>query len=262
MEFEYILYITDGHVAKIVFNRPEAFNALSKKMITEIGQALDEAEKNDEIRVVIITGSGKAFCTGTDLKFARKELSTPWASQEFFRFINKSLVTRIEELNKPVIAAVNGLALAGGFEIMLASDLAVASEEALIGDQHINVGLVAGAGGTQRLMRLIGGRKAKELLFTGKRVTGKEAERIGLVNYAVPADQLEATVKELAREISEKSPIALRITKALTNKALQVDSSLATELEIMSSALNTSSEDYREGMQAFNEKRKPVFKGR
>lgn len=262
MKFKNILYSVDERIGKIVFNRPEALNALNKEMILEIGQALEEAERDDQVRVVIITGNGKAFCTGTDLKFAQGELSTPLASQDFFRFINKTLVDRIENLAKPVIAAVNGFALAGGFEIVLACDLVIASKDATIGDQHINVGLVAGAGGTQRTARLIGIRKAKELIFTGKKITGKEAEQIGLINHAVPDNELEHAVTNLARELCEKSPVALRITKSLLNRSLQIDSFLARELETMASALNSSSEDYREGLQAFNEHRKPVFKGR
>jgi enoyl-CoA hydratase/carnithine racemase len=145
---------------------------------------------------------------------------------------------------------------------MLACDLVIAADDAVIADQHLNYGVVGPGGSTQRTTWLLGPRKAKEIILTGKRLSGKEAEQIGLVNLSVPRDHLESAVNELAVQLAEKSPVALRIAKALINRALQVDLSMSEELEILSAIVNATSEDYAEGMQAFNDKRKPVFKGR
>ena len=262
MNYENIVFEKKSGIAKITLNRPEALNAMNRAMIIEIGHALEDAEKDSAARVVVITGSGKTFCVGADLKFVKEELDSLYDQQEFFRFGNKTLMNAIENLNKPVIAAVNGFALAGGFEITLVCDLVIASEEAFFGDQHINYGLVGPGGSTQRTPRLIGPRKAKEIIFTGERLSAGEAERIGLVNRVVPADELESATNDIAAKIAEKSPVALRIAKTLINRALEADQATASELEVMSAIVNATSEDYHEGIRAFNEKRKPVFKGR
>jgi enoyl-CoA hydratase/carnithine racemase len=262
MNYESIVFEKKDGVAKITLNRPEALNALNKNMISEIGCALEDVEKDNMIRVVVVTGKGKAFCVGADLKFVKEELASLWKQQEFFRFGNKTLMNAIEDLGKPVVAAVNGFALGGGFELMQACDLVIASEDALIGDQHINFGLVGPGGTTQRTPRIVGIRKAKEIIFTGERLSAREAERIGLVNWVVPASELEKATDEMAAKLVEKSPVALRIAKMLINRAMQIDLSTASELEIMSAIVNATSEDSQEGMRAFNEKRKPVFKGR
>ncbi|MCX5814827.1 MAG: enoyl-CoA hydratase/isomerase family protein [Proteobacteria bacterium] len=262
MEYKCILFEKSNSVAKIIFNRPEASNSLNREMVVEIGHALDEAERDNAVRVLVVTGKGKAFCAGADLKYAKDELSSLWAQQEFFRFANKTVIERIENLSKPVIACVNGFAFAGGYELMLACDLAVAAESAMIADQHINYGLVGPGGSTQRTTWLVGPRMAKDIILTGKRISGKEAQRIGLVNYAVAPDELESFVAKLASQLAEKSPAALRIAKSLINRALQINMSLAAELEVMSAIVNATSEDYSEGITAFNEKRKPIFKGR
>lgn len=262
MDYKNIILEKNNQIAKIVLNRPEALNALNRNMVEEIGQALENADQDSTIRVVVITGKGKAFCAGADLEFAREELATLWKQQEFFRWANRTMMERIESLSKPVIAAVNGFALGGGFELLLACDLVIAAEDAKIADQHINYGLVGPGGSTQKTTWLIGARKAKEIILTGKRLTGKEAERIGLVNESVPLDRLDAAVEALATQLAQKSPVALRIAKTLINRARQVDVFLSSELEVMSAIVNNTSEDYEEGMKAFKEKRRPVFKGR
>jgi enoyl-CoA hydratase/carnithine racemase len=262
MDYKHILFKKENSIARIIFNRPEAANALHMDMVQEIGTALEDAEKDTAVRVVIITGNGKAFCAGADLKHIKNEITTLWQQEEWYRRANRIMMNRLAQLRKPVIAAVNGAALGGGYEIMLACDLVIAAEDAVIADQHINFGLVGPGGSTQRTTWLLGARKAKEIIFTGKRLSGREAERIGLVNLAVPRDQLESAVNELAAQLVDKSPVALRIAKALINRALQVDLSMSEELEILSGIVNATSEDYSEGIRSFNEKRKPVFKGR
>jgi enoyl-CoA hydratase/carnithine racemase len=261
MDCKSILFEKNNGVAKITLSRPDDLNAMNTDMISEIVHALENAETDNIVRVVVITGNGKAFCVGADLKLGSEEFGSLESQQEIFRLFNRTL-SKIENLNKPVIASINGFALAGGFEFMLACDLVIASEDALIGDQHINFGLVGAGGSTQRTTRLVGIRKAKEIIFTGERLSAREAERIGLVNKVVPADELESATYEMAAMLVERSPVALRIAKMLINRALQIDDSTAQELEVMSSLVNCTSEDSQEGMKAFNEKRKPAFKGR
>jgi enoyl-CoA hydratase/carnithine racemase len=261
MEHKTIIFEKKDHLAKIILNRPEALNALNADMIQELGQVLSDIENDDNVRVVILSGAGKAFCVGMDLKFV-KQIDSLSAQQELFRMTNRTVTNVIENLETPVIAAVNGYVLAGGFELMLVCDLVVASEDAVFGDQHINYGLVGGGGSTQRTPRLIPIRKAKELMFTGDRISAHEAERWGLINRVVPAEDLEKTAADLAAKVAEKSPVAIRMYKNLINRAMETDLTTGLELELMSTIVNSTSEDYQEGMKAFAEKRKPVFKSK
>ncbi|OGK80332.1 MAG: hypothetical protein A2X52_20775 [Candidatus Rokubacteria bacterium GWC2_70_16] len=262
MAYETILYETTGAVARLTLNRPQVMNALDRTMFTEIGLALDGAERDDAVRAVVVTGAGRAFCAGVDLRWAQAELRDARAQEEFIRFANSMLLDKIEGLAKPVILAVNGVALAGGFEMVLAADFALAAEDALIGDQHMRYGLIGAGGAPYRLPLVVGLRKAKELILTGRPVTGREAERLGLVNRAVPLGELPAAVDALCAELVDKSPVTMRLSKRLLNRAAMVDLEARLEMAIMAAAVNGASEDYREGLRAFAEKRKPVYTGR
>jgi len=261
MAYSRIILEKSEGVARIVLNRPDALNSLDMESLKELDAALTEIEADNSLRAIIITGKGKAFCAGADLKQIGEFTKSPQKMLAFLRVIH-GVYNHIDNSPKPVIAAINGMALAGGLELSLACDLAIAADNARIGDQHANFGLVAGAGGSQRLPRIIGARKAKELLFTGDWITATEAERIGLVNKVVPADKLEVEAMALAKKIANQSPMATKTVKALVNRGLQMELPDALELEMHMGVIHTTSEDMAEGLKAFEEKRKPNFPGR
>lgn len=260
MQFQYVIYEKSERIATITLNRPDALNAFNKDVVEEILKALEDAKNDEKIRVVILTGAGeKAFSAGADIKTMKgfdalkaRELS----------LMGEKLCTAIENFEKPVIAAINGYALGGGLEVAMACDLRIASDKAKMGQTEINIGLIPGWGGTQRLTRLIGKTKAKELVFTGKMIDAKTAEQLGLVNMVVPADQFREAVRKFAMELAEKAPVALRIAKALINKGADMSLDAAIALEREGFGVVGSTEDLQEGVSAFIEKRKPVFKGK
>jgi len=260
LQFQYVIYEKSERIATITLNRPDALNAFNKDVVEEILKALEDAKNDEKIRVVILTGAGeKAFSAGADIKTMKgfdalkaRELS----------LMGEKLCSAIENFEKPVIAAINGYALGGGLEVAMACDLRIASDKAKMGQTEINIGLIPGWGGTQRLTRLIGKTKAKELVFTGKMIDAKTAEQLGLVNMVVPADQFREAVRKFAMELAEKAPVALRIAKALINKGADMSLDAAIALEREGFGVVGSTEDLQEGVSAFIEKRKPVFKGK
>lgn len=255
MGYENILLEKDGAIATITFNRPEALNALNNQTRAEFKEAIEEVKGDESVKTVILTGMGRAFIAGSDIKELKG--TTPLQAHDI-----KRLGEMIEELEKPVIAAVNGFALGGGCEIVMACDIIIASEKAKFGQPEVNIGVIPGGGGTQRLQRMVGVHRAKELIFTGDIIDAAEAERIGLVNKVVPSEELMLRVKEIAGKISKKSSAAIRLAKAAINRGMRTDlgAGLAYERELYSLSLTT--EDKAEGIEAFIEKREPKYKGR
>ncbi len=257
--YETLLVERRGRVALITINRPEKRNALNIQTRQEGAMALDELRDDDGVGVVVITGAGdKSFVAGADIgEFAGRTALT-----QRDVMTARSLFTAIDTFPKPVIAMINGYCLGGGCELALACDLSLASETASFGQPEINLGIIPGGGGTQRLTRLIGEGKAMELILTGDIIDAKTAFTLGLVNLVVPAADLEAKTMEIANRISEKSPVALRMAKEAVKIASRsnLDEGLRREVDLF--ALCFSSEDKDEGVNAFLEKRKPVFKGK
>ncbi|MFQ6062843.1 MAG: enoyl-CoA hydratase-related protein [Methanosarcinales archaeon] len=260
MQFENIILEKKDEIGIIKINIPSALNALNSKTLMELEKGLIELEMDDKVKVLIITGEGeKAFCAGADLKELKEKNALQ--AKEYLQ-LGHRVLNRIENLKKPVIAAINGYALGGGCELALACDLRIASPRAKIGLPEINLGIFPGFGGTQRLPRLIGISKAKELIFTGNIIDSKTAESIGLINKVVFDSDLMEEAIALAKNISSKSTIAIKAVKSLINKSLDVDLKTGRDLEIETLAVCFTTEDHLEGINAFLEKRKPVFMGR
>lgn len=253
-----------GPAAWITLDRPEAMNSLSPGLLDELEAAIDSVEANPAVHVVVLTGSGRAFCAGADLSFVFEALERGEGEAALSSFIARAatVLGRFESLSKPVIAAVNGTALAGGLELILCCDLVVAAESARIGDGHANYGLLPGAGGSARLVRKVGPTRAKQMLFTGDLLPAADLEASGLVNSVVPDHELIAAVDALVEKIAQKSPIGLAAMKQLVYDAQEqpLDVALRSEQEALESHLQ--SHDMREGLAAFREKRTPHFEGR
>lgn len=260
MEFENTLYEKDEGMATITINRPKALNALNRQALLEISSRLDDAEKDEDVKVIAITGAGdRSFCVGLDLK-AVKGISAVDGMN--LSLLGQKLTKKIEELKRPVIAAINGYALGGGLELAMSCDLRIASENAKLGQPELNVGLIPGWGGTQRLPRLVGRGIAKELIFTGKMIDAKTAKQLGLLNKVVPQDKLKSAVKELATELMTKPPVGIQLAKQLINSSIETDLTKGLVQEAQAFGVLASTEDFDEGVAAFTEKRKPKFKGR
>jgi len=264
MSYETIIYEKEEGIGVITLNRPDSLNALSRKLTQELGAALDEIEADDEIKVVIITGGPDAFCAGADIKerAASSGKSISQSQVYFFQLKANRFFTRIEDFEKPVIAAISGVAVGGGCELSLVCDLRIASESARFGLPEVKLGVIPAAGGTQRLPRIIGVTKAKELLYTGDTVDAQEAYRIGLVNKVVPVENLMEEAKAMAQKLAKRPPLPIKFAKRTVNAGMQLDITSALDYEAHCAALLIMSEDRIEGFKAFAEKRKPVYKGR
>ena len=258
-ELETIIIRKEGPVAWILLNRPQKLNAITPKMIKELSQALDELEEDNNVRVVILAGEGRAFSAGADV--TAFSAANPVEVARFSRMFQE-LTLKMQFYTKPVIVAIHGYALGGGLELAMSGDIRIASEDAMLGQPEINLGFIPGAGGTQRLARLVGAARAKELIMSGDMIPAREAERIGLVNRVVPLDRLREEARSLALKLAEKPPIALMAAKYAIEYGIESNlwSGLALESNLF--AILFSTEDVLEGVTAFLEKRKPKFKGR
>jgi enoyl-CoA hydratase/carnithine racemase len=260
MQDNILLAEEDGGILTLTLNRPDVMNSLNFHLLHALGDQIEAVRFRSDIRVVLITGNGqKAFCAGADLK--ERATLKPEQVKEFI-FTIRNLFTSIEQLNKPVIAAVNGIALGGGTELALASDIRIASSNATMGLTETRLAIIPGAGGTQRLPRLVGKGKAKELIFTGKRVDAQEALEIGLVNKVCDPKDLLDECKKMAAMICETGPVAIEQAKYAINHGMETDMHTGLAIESNAYWVCIPTEDRLEGLAAFKEKRKPVYKGR
>ena len=259
MSFENLLLERDGAVALLTINRPQVLNALSTQTLEELRQAVLDLKQDAGVRAVIITGAGeKSFVAGADIRELAEQ--KPVQGREH-ALRGQHVFDLIENLGKPVIAAINGYALGGGCELAMACTLRVAADSARLGQPEINLGLIPGYGGTQRLSRLVGKGVALDIILSGRQVTADEALRIGLVNRVCPAADLKSEVLTLATELATKAPIAAQYIIEAVNRGLEVSFDKAQFLEATLFGLVASTDDFCEGTKAFLEKRKPQFKG-
>ncbi len=253
MNYETILCFREGGLAIVTLQRPGQGNSINEQLIRDLNAALEEIEGDPGVRVVVLTGGEKFFCSGADLKEAR----LPGRSQR-----SNSLFSRIERFPKPTIAAMNGYALGGGFEISLCCDFRVAAEDARIGTPEVKVGIIPSGGATLRLPRLIGLAKAKEFLLLGESISGSQALGLGIVNWVSPPGKALDEARKLAGMLIDRPPLSLEAVKDCVLAGLHMETHSAVEYIIRTAELLRHTEDYQEGRNAFREKRKPVWKGR
>ena len=259
MAYETIIVEIEEGIATVTLNRPDVLNALNSQVFNELADAAENLGADDSVRVVIITGGDKVFAAGADIK-AMASLS----AVDITTSGRPSMRTfhLLENIHKPVIAAIAGYALGGGCELTLVADVRIAADNAQFGLPEIKLGILPGGGGTQRLPRLIGAGKAKELIFSGDFINAEEALRVGLVNKVVPADQLMTEAKKMAKKFAARGAVAISLAKSCVNEGLRMDLKMGLQYEHKCFALLFATEDQKEGMNAFVEKRKPNFKGR
>jgi enoyl-CoA hydratase/carnithine racemase len=255
-----VLLERSGRVARLTLNRPAQLNAISPELLEDLWAACDTIEADPEVKVVTLTGAGRAFCAGADLRAVQERAGDPARWREFMALWRR-VYDRVEVLSRPVVAGVHGVALAGGLELLLVCDLVVADEEARIGDQHATFGLLAGGGGSQRLPRVIGPRRAKELMLLGGWLSARQALEWGLVNRVAPAGRLAGTVDELAAELADKSAEASAAVKRLVQRAVdERDLAAGLDVEAETVARHMQGADAAEGLAAFLGKRRPRFR--
>ncbi|MBI3789061.1 MAG: enoyl-CoA hydratase/isomerase family protein [Ignavibacteriales bacterium] len=257
MTYQNILLTKESGYAVVQFNRPDVLNAINMQTMIELVDAFETLDKDDEVRCIILTGNEKAFAAGADIKeMADASAMEMLIRDQFARW------DRIRKIKKPIIAAVSGFALGGGCELMMTCDMVIASETAKIGQPEINIGVMPGAGGTQRLTRAVGKVKAMEMVLTGKMISAEEALRWGLINKVVPVEYYLQEAKDLAKEIASKPPVAVRLAKEAVLKSFDTTIEGGLEFERKNFYLLFASDDQKEGMKAFTEKRKPEWKGK
>jgi 2-(1,2-epoxy-1,2-dihydrophenyl)acetyl-CoA isomerase len=256
-----IVLTREEGVATILLNRPDRLNSFTEEMLEEFSSAIDEVARDEKSRVLVITGAGRGFCAGADLDLRLFKVTSALEARQGMNLFNQ-IPIKLRALAKPVIACVNGVAAGAGANVALACDIIIASEQARFGQAFVNVGIHVDTGGTYLLPRAVGVPKALELMMTGDLIDAKEAWRIGMINKVVSAEELEKTTKELAQKLASGPPTALGMIKSSVYESLEGDLTSALEREADKQAVLLGSEDNKEGIRAFREKRKPVFKGR
>jgi enoyl-CoA hydratase len=257
-KYENIKLEQENGIAFLTINRPDVRNALNKEAWEEIGAAINEIKGDDQSRVVIITGEGdSAFVAGSDIRYLLKR-----SGAETMDPGSQAVLNQIEDLQKPVIAAINGYALGGGLELAMACDIRIASEKAKVGMPEINIGIIPGSGGTQRLTKIVGAGQAKKMIMTGEIIDATEALRIGLVQQVVEPESLTDEVLTIANKMVSKAPLSLRLAKVSTQAAMYGNITEGLMIEKLAQSFLFDTEDKKEGMTAFLEKRKPEYKGR
>ncbi len=252
--------IVEGSIGLITLARPDAANAMSVQLLKELGAILDHINGDSAVRVVLLTGAGeKAFCAGADLK-ERKGMSDQQVRQ-IVQLIGAT-VTKVEALSQPVIAVLNGVAFGGGLELALACDLRIAAKHVKVGLTETSLGIIPGAGGTQRLPRLIGIGKAKELIYTARRLSAEEAKDYGIVEYVYEGREVHAKAIELAQEMAKNAPLSLIQAKIAMNQGVEVDLASGLKIESLAYSALIPTEDRLEGLLAFQEKRTPQYSGK
>jgi enoyl-CoA hydratase len=261
MSEQNVIYEKRNQTAWIYLNRPNDMNSIAKGLLVELEAAVEKAEEDKDIRVIVLSGKGKAFCAGVDLKELLQDLEGKHSEELGLLDLCTRVFEKLEKLGKPLIAALNGITLAGGLELAMRADIVVASERAKIGDAHANFGVLPGGGGATILPSIIGVNRAKYLLFTGDFITAAQMKEYGFVHEVVSQDELEQTVQAIADKISDKSPLVLRKMKELVADGLKHPLEIGLKQELLSLKAHTQSYDMAEGLAAFSEKRKPVFRG-
>lgn len=255
--YQNILTSVEENIGVVTLNRPKVLNALNHELMDELVSALESFEKDEKVRAIVLTGSERAFAAGADIKEMSEESAISILLKNRFATWDK-----IRTMKKPIIAAVSGFALGGGCELAMNCDIIIASESAQFGQPEINLGVIPGAGGTQRLTRVVGKYKAMEMILTGRPITAHEALAMGLVNKVVPVELFLEEAKAMAKEIAKKSPIAVRLAKEAVLKTFDMSISEGLEFERKNFYMLFASEDQKEGMKAFLEKRQASFVGR
>jgi enoyl-CoA hydratase len=259
MDLKNLLYEKEADIGIITLNRPKVFNATNTELLGELDSLMEAISRDNEVRAIILTGGEKVFAAGGDIEFMSKATAL---EMEAFIGLGHKAYDKLANSDKPVIAAIAGMALGGGCELALACDIRIATDDAKFGQPEINLGIIPGAGGTQRLTRAIGQGWAKYLIMTGKVINAEQALKLGLITEIVAAEQLMTRARKLAKDLASKSPVAMRMAKSSINNGSNSSLSSALLYEQKIWALLFATEDQKEGMNAFLEKRKPEFKGK